>query len=78
MSLLPWSVCSKVQWNGQILVSHNVFAEPMFDLCRESGVAEKRKCQGLVPFGNGAIECQRGRKHNCIPFYVFGFYTLNL
>ena len=36
-------------------MSHNVFAEPMFDLCRESGVAEKRKCQGLVPFGNGAI-----------------------
>ena len=25
-----------------------------------------------------SIECQRGRKHNCIPFNVFGFYTLKL
>ena len=55
VGLFPWSVCGKVQWNGQILVSHDVFSKPMFDLCRESGVAEKGKCEGLVPFGNGAV-----------------------
>ena len=36
-------------------MSYNVLAEPMFDLCRESGVAEERKCQGFVPFGDGAV-----------------------
>ena len=55
MSLLPWSVCGKVEWNGKVLVSYDVLAEPMFDLCRESGVAEEWKRQGFVPFGDGAV-----------------------
>ena len=36
-------------------MSHDVFAKPMFDLCREGGVAETGKCQGFVAFGNGAV-----------------------
>ena len=36
-------------------MSKDVLAEPMFDLCRKSGVAEERKCQGFVPFGDGAV-----------------------
>ena len=53
--LFSGTMCGKVQWDGEVLVGDDVFAEPGFDVMGKGRVAEVWDGEWFVVFWCGAV-----------------------